>query len=121
MTSIEPRHDKNADGVGRGSYLDVTPADLINTADQYADLQRQAAAIGPHAVGAVNQVIATHGAIGYPVAVGVVMGLAPRQAQVEMKAAQFGVYSARFTEHAAAYQGQDSAGAAGYQQALFSV
>lgn len=106
---------------GQGSRLDVVPADLTNVADQYADLQRQAAALGPQAVDAVNQIIATHGAIAYPVVVGVVAGLAPEQAQVEAKSAQFGVYSARFAEHAAAYQGQDSAGVAGYQQALFSV
>lgn len=106
---------------GQGSKLDVMPADLIRVADQYADLQRQAAALGPQAADEVNQIIATHGAIGYSVAVGVVVGLAPKQAQVEAKSAQFGVYSARFAGHAAAYQGQDSAGVAGYQQAQFSV
>ena len=51
------------------------------------------------------------------VAVGVVAGLARKQAQMEAKSAQFGVYADRFIEHAATYRGQDEAGAAGYQQA----
>ena len=101
--------------------LDVTPADLANVSGQYADLQRQAAAIGPQAVEEVNRIIASHGAMGYPVAVGVVAGLARKQAQMEAKSVDFGVYSTRFTEHAAAYQSQDSDGVAGYQQAQFSV
>ncbi|WP_304118919.1 hypothetical protein [Mycolicibacterium bacteremicum] len=114
MTSTEPTP-------GQGSKLDVTPADLARVADQYAALQQQSAAIGPHALSVVNQIIATHGAMGYPVAVGVVAGLARRQAQLDSKTAQFGVYSSRFTEHAAAYQHQDAAGAAGYQHAQFSA
>src|SRR4029077_10502400 len=80
-----------------------------------AELQIAAAAIGPQAVDEVNRIIATHGAMGYPVAVGVVAGLARRQAQVEGKAADFGVYAARFREHAAIYQTGDLEGAARYQ------
>ena len=48
-------------------------------------------------------------------AVGVVAGLARRQARVEGKAADFGVYAARFREHAATYQTGDLEGAASYQ------
>ena len=104
--------EEKPDGAGK---LDVTPADLNNVADQYAELQIAAAAIGPQAVDEVNRIIATHGAMGYPVAVGVVAGLGRRQAQVEGKAADFGVYAARFREHAATYQTGDLEGAARYQ------
>lgn len=121
--SYDPTNDgKNADdAAGQGKKLDVTPEDLTNVAGEYADLQRQAAAIGPQAVEEVNRIIATHGAMGYPVAVGVVAGLARKQAPMDAKIAQFGVYSERFHEHRAAYEGQDAAGAAGYQQVQFSV
>lgn len=107
------KDDQKPDG-GSGK-LDVNPADLNNVADQYAELQTAAAAIGPQAVDEVNRIIATHGAMGYPVAVGVVAGLARRQAQVEGKAADFGRYAARFNEHAAAYQSGDLEGANRYR------
>lgn len=100
----------NQSGSGEGK-LDVNPADLTNASEQYAELQAAAAAIGPQAVDEVNRIIASHGAMGYPVAVGVVAGLARRQAMLEKKAADFGVYSTRFTEHAASYQTGDSDGA----------
>lgn len=58
------------------SKLDVNPADLRNVADQYTQLQMAAASIGPQAVDEVNRIIASHGPMGYPVAVGVVAGLA---------------------------------------------
>ena len=108
----DQKPDQNGAGAGK---LDVNPADLHNVADQYAELQTAAAAIGPQAVDEVNRIIATHGAMGYPVAVGVVAGLARRQARVEGKAADFGVYAARFREHAATYQTGDLEGAARYQ------
>ncbi|MDF2826661.1 MAG: hypothetical protein K0R68_4069 [Mycobacterium sp.] len=104
--------DKGGNQGGAGeSKLDVIPADLSHVGEQYAELQAAAAAIGPQAVDEVNRIIASHGAMGYPVAVGVVTGLARRQAALEKKAADFGVYSTRFTEHAAAYQTGDSDGA----------
>lgn len=102
-----------------GNKLDVNPADLINVSEQYAQLQTRVAAIGPQAVDEVNRVITTHGAMGYPMAVGVAAGLARRQAAVEAKAAQFGVYSRRFTEHAAAYVSEDEDGAGRYGEAQF--
>lgn len=108
-----PGDEKDADQAGRGDgHLNVNPADLHKAADDYAELRARAAAIGPQAVDEVNRIIATHGVMGYPVAVGVVAGLARRQAQVEAKAAQFGVYSERFTEHGATYVSEDKAGAA---------
>lgn len=100
-------------GAGAG-HVRVNPADLNNAADQYTELQMAAAAIGPQAVDEVNRIIASHGAMGYPVAVGVVAGLARRQARVEGKAADFGVYATRLNEHAATYLDQDQAGARGY-------
>ena len=96
-------------GVGAGQVR-VNPADLNNAAEQYAQLQMAAAAIGPQAVDEVQRIIASHGAMGYPVAVGVVTGLARRQAQVEGKAADFGLYTERLNEHAATYRDQDRAG-----------
>ncbi len=41
----------------------------------------------------MNRIIASHGPMGYPVAVGVVTGMARRQAALEAKAADFGQYS----------------------------
>ncbi|MDO2394822.1 type VII secretion target [Mycobacterium avium subsp. hominissuis] len=111
------KHDPAAQGAGK---LDVNPADLHNAADEYAQLQAAAAAIGPQAVDEVNRIIATHGAMGYPVAVGVVAGLARRQAQLDRKAADFGRYAERFTEHAAEYQAGDREGAHMYQTVSFS-
>ena len=103
-----------------GNKLDVNPADLNNVAEQYRELQMRAAALGPQAVEEVNRIIATHGDMGYPVAVGVVAGLARRQARLEAKANDFGVYASRFDEHAAAYKSQDHDGVAGYQSAQFT-
>lgn len=100
--------DTQSAGAGR---LDVHPADLTHAADQYVQLQMTAAAIGPQAVDEVNRIIASHGAMGYPVAVGVVAGLARRQVALERKAAEFGVYAERLTAHAATYLDQDQAGA----------
>lgn len=105
--------DHGGEGSGR---LDVNPADLNTVADQYAQLQAAAASIGPQAVDEVNRIIASHGQMGYPVAVGVVAGLARRQSQLEGKAADFGVYATRFNEHAAAYRSGDLDGASLYQQ-----
>ena len=99
-------------GVGEAIGSTSTPADLNNVSDQYAELQTAAAAISPQAVEEVNRIIASHGAMGYPVAVGVVAGLARRQARLQAQTAQFGVYSARFTEHAATYTTEDAEAAA---------
>jgi len=106
---------------GDGGKLDVTPADLHRAADDYADLQARAAAVGPQAVEEVNRIIATHGAMGYPVAVGVVAGLARRAAAVSAAAARFGQYGERFTGHATTYLSTDHDGAGRYSGDVPSV
>lgn len=100
--------------------LNVEPGDLSRVAGEYSGLQTAAAAIGPHAVDEVNRIIATHGPMGYPVAVGVVAGLARRQATLETKAADFGQYSERFLEHADAYRDADHQGAQRFSAFDFS-
>ena len=87
--------------------LNVNLPALSRAADDYAELQTAAAAISPQAVDEVKRIIATHGPMGYPVAVGVVAGLARRQGPLESKAAQFGQYSQRFHEHAGTYSDAD--------------
>ncbi len=89
------------------AHLDVNPGDLLGVADEYAELQARALAIGPRVVEEVERIIATHGAMGYPAALGIVVGLAREQAAVDMKAAHFGQYSQRFIEHAATYASED--------------
>ena len=49
--------------------LDVNLPDLSRVADDYAELQTAAAAISPQTVDEVQRIIATHGPMGYPVAV----------------------------------------------------
>lgn len=100
--------------------LNVEPADLYRVAGEYADLQTAAASISPHAVEEVNRIIASHGPMGYPVAVGVVAGLARRQVRLEHKAADFGTYSQRFIEHAEAYRDADHRGAQRFDALDFS-
>jgi Excreted virulence factor EspC, type VII ESX diderm len=87
--------------------LNVNLPDLSRAADDYAELQTAAATISPQAVDEVKRIIATHGPMGYPVAVGVVAGLARRQGPLESKAAQFGQYSELFHEHAGTYSDAD--------------
>ncbi len=100
--------------------LDVEPADLVRVAGEYSGLQTAAAAIGPLAVDEVNRIIATHGPMGYPVALGVVAGLTRSQGQLDAKAADFGVYSERFEEHAAAYRDADHMGAQRFDALTFA-
>jgi len=91
--------------------LNVNQADLLRAADDYTELAARAAAISPQAVAEVTRIIETHGPMGYPVAVGIVAGLAPREAQVAAKIVDFGQYAQRLTEHAAIYQRTDADGA----------
>lgn len=67
------------------AYLNANPADLLNAADDYIELQTRAAAISPQAVEEVPRIIASHGPMGYPVAVGIVTSLARRQAALDAK------------------------------------
>jgi len=94
--------------------LNVELGDLNRAANDYAELQARAEAIGPRAIEEVHRIIATHGSMGYPVAVSVVTGLARRQAAVDAQAVRFGEHSRRFTEHAAAYTAQDHENALRY-------
>lgn len=93
------------------------PADLLKVADDYAELAHRAAVIGPQTTEEVNRIIASHGPMGYPVAVGIATGMAPREAQVTTKSADFTEYSQRFTEHAATYQSVDAEAAERLNQA----
>lgn len=101
--------------------LNVNLPDLSQAADSYAELQARAAAIGPRALEEVNRVIASHGVMGYPVAVGVVAGLARRQGPLDAQTAQFGLYSTRFHEHIAAYSSADQEAARRFDAIRFPV
>lgn len=71
-------------GTERGEVLaelNVEPADLLRVADDYAELAVRTGQIAPRAVDEANRILATHGTIGYPVAVGIVAGLASPGAQ----------------------------------------
>jgi hypothetical protein len=91
--------------------VDVVPADLLGSADAYAALAARAALIAPQAVVEVQRIAESHGPMGYPTAVGVAAGLASRERAVNAKVADFGAYSQRLTEHAAAYSREDGRGA----------
>ena len=95
------------------AHLNVHLADLLKAADDYTELAARAALISPQAAAEVTRIIETHGAMGYPVAVGIVTGLAPREAQVAAKVADFGRCAKRFTEHAATYHNTDTDGGSG--------
>ncbi|WP_006243934.1 hypothetical protein [Mycolicibacterium tusciae] len=100
--------------------VNVNYSDLSRASGEYAELQAQAAALSPLAAEEAQRIIASHGPMGYPVAVGVVAGLARREARVQAKAAEFGQYSERFLEHEATYRDVDHAGAQGYRALDFS-
>jgi hypothetical protein len=100
--------------------LNVNYSDLSRVSGEYAELQAQAAALSPLAAEEAQRIIASHGPMGYPVAVGIVAGLARREAGVQAKAADFGQYSDRFLEHEATYRDADHAGAQGYRALDFS-
>ena len=96
--------------------LDVDVAGLHHAAGSYRQLQEAARMISPQVVDEVDRIIATHGVMGYPVAVGVVAGLARRQGRLETKAAEFGLYADRFEEHAATYESEDDNAAKRYSE-----
>ena len=58
--------------------VNVNYSDLSRVSGEYAELQAQAAALSPLATEEAQRIIASHGPMGYPVAVGVVAGLARR-------------------------------------------
>lgn len=92
--------------------LNVNPADLLKAAGDYADLSARVAQLSPQAAAQIQAVAASHGPMGYPIAVGIAMGLADREPAVQAKMAQFSTYSDRFTGHAGTYVDQDRAAAA---------
>ena len=92
-------------------HLNVNPADLLNIADNYTELAARVSTISPQAADEIQRIIATHGPMGYPVAVGIAAGLVAQEGPVLAKGADFTQYAQRFTEHAATYQSQDTDGA----------
>ena len=100
--------------------VNVNYSDLSRVSGEYSELQAHAAALSPLATEEAQRIIASHGPMGYPVAVGVVAGLARREAQVQAKAADFGQYSERFLEHAATYRDADHEGAQAYNALTFA-
>ena len=96
------------------SKLDVTPADLRRVADDYTELAARAATMSPEAADQIRAIADTHGAAGWPVAVGIAARLARHDAAVTKKIGDFGAYAQRLTSHAATYSAQDSSAAATY-------
>lgn len=88
--------------------LDVNPAELIAHASTYDTLAARAALIPPQAAAQAQAIIASHGVMGYPVAIGILTALAPAEARVIAKTTQFTTTGERFRSHAAAYAGQDA-------------
>ncbi|BBY55966.1 hypothetical protein H7J07_02265 [Mycobacterium koreense] len=91
--------------------LQVNPADLLRVADVYNELALRTAALGPRAAEELHGVLATHGTMGFPVAVGIAAGLTPHEDALTVKAADFQRDAELFTEHADAYQDEDRAAA----------
>lgn len=112
--------DGPANGTPDGS-LKVNPADLHASADQYTALATQVAAISPDLVAQANQIIASHGAMGYPVAIGILRGLVAKETPLAAKADDFVTYATRFSEHANTYAGTDSEAASSYRPPTMSV
>lgn len=94
--------------------LNVNPGDLLRVADHYTQLAATAALVSPQAVTAVQQIAGTHGLMGYPIAVGVVAGLAKAEGPLQAKIGDFATYAQRFTEHAGVYTTTDADGAAAF-------
>ena len=99
---------------GGDGHLDVNPADLYQAADDYTELAARVAAISPRAAEELQRIIATHGVMGYPAAVGIAANLTAQEAALTGKAADFTRHAERFTEHAATYVTTDAQGAGSY-------
>ena len=87
--------------------LNVNPADLLRASDEYAELATQAAKFGPLALEEVQKVLTTHGAMGYPLAIGLLEGLAKSEARITAKANDFTSHSEKLAEHAHTYSQSD--------------
>ena len=101
--------------------LDVDPAALVAVAGQYEELAARAGVVMPQVAVEVAKVAQTHGAIGYPVAVGLAAGMARQEPKFTALVAEFVARGARFTEHAATYLGEDAAAAATYSAASVAL
>jgi hypothetical protein len=106
--------EKNTGGGGDDGHLDVNPADLHQASDEYTELAARVAAISPRAADELARIMATHGVMGYPTAVGIAIGLAAQETALTAKAADFTRYAERFTEHAATYVTVDTESATRY-------
>lgn len=95
--------------------LNVNPADLLRTADVYTELAGRLIGFSPQAHAAAQRIADTHGPMGYPAVVGISAGLDAAEKPVSAKSADFQAYSQRFTEHAAAYIGEDDEAARRYR------
>ncbi|SIC62415.1 Protein of uncharacterised function (DUF2580) [Mycobacteroides abscessus subsp. abscessus] len=93
-------------------HLDVDPADLTRIAERYRDLGTQMAALPTQAITHAQQVIDTHGIMGYPVAVGITAAMAKTETPLTTKATAFTTsHATRLDEHATTYTTQDTHGA----------
>ncbi|MDO2394824.1 type VII secretion target [Mycobacterium avium subsp. hominissuis] len=99
--------------------LNVNPADLYRAADDYTELATATAHLSTRAAAEIERIATTHGPMGYPIAVGIAMGMAARERSVQTKSAQFGEYADRFTTHAGAYIDEDRRAAAVYDALHF--
>jgi hypothetical protein len=107
------RTDTGAPGEGDGR-LDVHPAELQRSAAEYTELAAHVATISPLAAEEVQRIIATHGVMGYPAAVGIAAGMAAQETALAAKATDFTTYAERLTEHAVTYAATDTDAATRY-------
>ncbi|WP_293003778.1 type VII secretion target [Mycobacterium sp.] len=101
--------------------LDVNPADLLRSANVYAELAGRLDGLSPHARAEAQRVAETHGPMGYPAVVGISAGLDSAEQPLNAKVIDFQEYSRRFTEHAATYVGEDSEAARRYRGAAVDL
>ncbi|WP_255799658.1 type VII secretion target [Mycobacteroides abscessus] len=95
-----------------GNKLDVNPADLDAVAARYGELGTEMSTLPARGIEQINQVIATHGVMGYPVAVGMAAGMVKADEKLAAKIKDFVDHHQRtFIEHAATYRATDAGGA----------
>ncbi|HLR99564.1 hypothetical protein H7J77_01555 [Mycolicibacillus parakoreensis] len=97
--------------------LKVNPGDLIAVADAYAELSRRLPHRTARTVEEIQNVLATHGTMGYPVAVGIARATAPAASEVEALSGEFADYSQRFDDSAGQYVAEDRVAAVSFKTA----
>ncbi len=97
--------------------LNVNPRDLIAVADAYAELSRRLPQLASRTVEEMQNVLATHGPMGYPVAAGIASGTGPAVGELESLAGKFADYSQRFDGSAGEYAAEDRAAAMDFKTA----